>query len=61
MSKFIDYKLAIGMLVVQGFKVAWHNHQIVVDGEPVLVCFRDGTTYKVKLESVQDLLEDSAV
>ncbi len=55
---FIDYRLAIGMLVVAGFKIEWHNNQIIDlrDNEPVCFCFRDGTTWKVKEQVIADYI-----
>lgn len=55
---FIDFRLAIGMLVVAGYPAIWRNHLIQMGDEIVCPVFRDGTTWKVKEQAVQDFIED---
>ena len=61
--KFIDYKEAIGILVVAGFTVSLKRtgpgQLIIANGEIVTVAlFRDGTIFKVKQEAIEDWIED---
>lgn len=58
-SQFIDYKLAIGMLVVAGYRASFTSPTIFVEGEAVACCYRDGTTYKVKQVYILDFIEDN--
>jgi hypothetical protein len=59
-TTFIDYKLAIGMLVVAGFNVYWENRQIInmKNEESMLPLYKDGSTWKVKRSAVEDLIEN---
>jgi hypothetical protein len=67
--KYMDYRMAIGELVLSGINVGIEregNHTYLVDkGETdslkfhqspkrITYCFRDGSTYKVKWETIQD-------
>lgn len=61
--KFIDYKEAIGILVVSGFTVSLKKigdaRQIIANDEWVTIpMFRDGTTWKVKEEALEDWIDD---
>lgn len=67
-KKFCDVRLAIGALVVTGFQCRWEIVQehsrltgtIVVetkDGTKRIGTFRDGSSFVVKVELVQDLLD----
>ena len=60
---FIDYKMAIGILVTAGFTVSLKKtgdaRLIIANGEVVTIpVFRDGTTWKVKEEAVQEWISD---
>jgi len=58
-TNFIDYRLAIGMFVVAGIEARWNNNRIESKrGEMMVVCYRDGTTWKCKESAVQDSIED---
>ena len=60
MSDFIDYKLAIGNLVVNGIQTSFDKKtQSLVDKESnfIVYCFKDGTTYKVKRSLINDFIE----
>ncbi len=70
-KKFCDVRLAIGALVVAGFQCRWELVQelsgltgtIVVDtkdGTKRIVTFRDGSSFVVKVELVQDLIDTIA-
>ena len=65
---FCDVKLAIGALVVAGFQCRWetvNEHSrvtgtIVVEtevGTKRIGTFRDGSSFAVKVEQVQDLID----
>ena len=63
-SPFITYTEAIGRLVVAGVDVAWsrqagNNHQIVdkATDEVIGFCYRDGSSWKIKAEHVDDHIE----
>lgn len=68
-SAFIDYRYAIGELVVRGYRVVWGS---IANGAPgngiytegyadcVAVGFRDGGRYVVKRLSVDDWADDNA-
>ena len=68
-KKFCDVRLAIGALVVAGLQCRWEtvkDHSrltgtIVVetkDGPKRIGTFRDGSTFAVKVELIQDLIDD---
>ena len=68
-KKFCDVKLAIGALVVNGFQCRWEAVKyydcligtIMVetkDGTKRLGTFRDGSSFVVKVEIVQDVIDD---
>jgi hypothetical protein len=70
-KKFCDVRLAIGALVVAGIQCRWEVVQehsrligtIVVDtkdGPKRIVTFRDGSSFVVKVELVQDLIDTIA-
>lgn len=61
---FIDYRLAIGMLVLADINVKFDKLtqtlvEIDDDGyrTQIVYCFRDGAIYKVKEETVDDYIE----
>jgi hypothetical protein len=61
---FIDYRLAIGMLVLADINVKFDKLTqtlVEIDGDgyrhPIVYCFRDGAIYKVKEETVDDYIE----
>ena len=67
-KRFCDVKLAIGALVVAGFSCRWEivtDHQslkgtIIVEtqiGTERIGTYRDGSTFSVKVEVVQDLID----
>ena len=67
-KKFCDVKLAIGALVVAGFQCRWETVKehsrvtgtIVVetkDDTKSIGTFRDGSSFAVKVELVQDLID----
>ena len=67
MTRFIEYTTAIGQLVVAGYTVSWHNQCIwawktkdPADAENVAYGYRDGTTYRVKAETISDFIEGVA-
>lgn len=61
-SSFVDYRLAIGQLIVSGVKCEWvratdevrHAHILLHDGT-MIFAFRDGASYKIKSETIRDL------
>lgn len=58
-SPFITYTEALGRLVVAGVNAKWHNGQIY-DGtteEMIGFCYRDGSSWKVKAEHIDDYIE----
>lgn len=64
-SAFVDYRLAIGDLVLAGINVKFDKlTQTLVESDKhgyrtqIAYCFRDGATYKVKAENVQDYIDD---
>lgn len=68
-KKFCDVRLAIGALVVNGFQCRWETiktyesvHGTIVvetkDGTRKLGTFRDGASFVVKVEIVQDIIDD---
>lgn len=59
-TKFIDYKMAIGMLALSGVQVKFDKiKEVLTDeiGNPICYCFRDGTTFKAREETIQDFIE----
>jgi len=67
-KKFCDVRLAIGALVVSGFQCRWETvtHYSSVTGTIVVETkggtkrigtFRDGSSFAVKVEVVQDLID----
>lgn len=67
-KKFCDVRLAIGALVIAGYQCRWEtvkDHSsvtgtIVVEtegGTKRIGTFRDGSTFAVKVELVQDLID----
>lgn len=70
-KKFCDVKMAIGALVVAGFQCRWEVVQehtrltgiIVVEtkeGTTRIGTFRDGASFVVKVDLVQDILDAMA-
>jgi len=64
--KFIDYLTAIGILAANGYIVSLDKkgnaRQIVANGEWVTIpMFRDGATWKVKEEALEDWMDDKAL
>ena len=63
-SKFYDIRLAIGDLVMSGISVSVepYNHTVAIwdrnINEIVCVAFRDGTTYKIKKEKIENWIEN---
>jgi hypothetical protein len=62
--KFIDYKEAMGILAAEGFTVSVHkkdnSNYCIANGETVTVpMFRDGATWKVKEEALQDWIDEN--
>lgn len=68
-KKFCDVKLAIGALVVAGLRCRWETATnlssvtgtIVVEtknGSQRIGTFRDGSTFAVKVDLVQDVIDD---
>ena len=68
-KKFCDVRLAIGALVVAGYQCRWETVReyssvrgtIIVetkDGPIEIGTFRDGSSFVVKVELVQDLIDD---
>jgi len=62
---FVDYRLAIGQLIVSGISCQWRPAQyepsripahILCSDGTVIPTFRDGASYKVKSELVIDLI-----
>lgn len=63
--QFVDYRLAIGDLVLAGINVKFDKlTQTLVEVNDegrqagIVYCFRDGATYKVEQETVQDYIDD---
>jgi hypothetical protein len=69
-KSFVPVSEAIGALVLAGFGVRWEVQELsgygkcgllrittAADSETVLNTFRDGSSYAIKVESVQDVLD----
>lgn len=67
-KKFCDVRLAVGALVVAGFQVRWETVSeyssvkgtIIVetnDGTKRIGTFRDGSSFAVKVELIQDIID----